>query len=89
MLTMCWAQNWDSPASTKTLVPESEDSHGAVGKFPLWTRRNGFGVVSIFVGAEKKVFVENDQVKMGVIAYFRNRPNLIAVPYDKSLLPDE
>jgi len=48
----------------------------ASGTFPLWNRKQGFGVVSIFVGPEKRLFIENDRVPIGAEATFNNRPDL-------------
>lgn len=49
--------------------------------FPLWTRKEGFGVISIFTGSDKTLYIENDRVPLGATAYFDNRPDLRIVEY--------
>ncbi len=49
--------------------------------FPLWTLRGAFGVISIFTGPEKKLFIENDMIPIGATAYFNKEPNLAIVEY--------
>jgi hypothetical protein len=44
--------------------------------FPLWTRKEGFGVISIFTGIEQTLYIENDRVPLGATAYFENKPDL-------------
>ncbi|KAJ3455469.1 hypothetical protein MRS44_016951 [Fusarium solani] len=72
-----------SPATTKSLTPPGDGTGSArsMGVFPLWTRKGGFGVISIFTGAEKKLFIENDRIPIGATAYFRNEPDLTIVGY--------
>lgn len=53
--------------------------------FPLWTKKDGFGVISIFTGPDKMLYIENDRVPVGSTAYFRNKPDLAVVPYSKEL----
>jgi hypothetical protein len=55
-----------------------------MGVFPLWTRKGGFGVISIFTGAEKKLFIENDRIPIGATAYFTNKPDLTIVGYKEN-----
>jgi hypothetical protein len=50
--------------------------------FPLWTRSGAFGVISIFTGPEKKLFIENDKIPIGATAYFNMEPNLTIVEYE-------
>ena len=69
------------PATTKTLAPEIENKQASLAVFPLWTRNDGFGVISIFKGSEKLLYIENDRIPAGATAYFRNTPNLTVVPY--------
>ena len=71
--------NWQSyvgPATMKTLSPELYDPDRSRAIFPLGTRKDKFGVVSIFIGADRVLYIENDQVPVGATAYFRNRPDL-------------
>ncbi len=46
--------------------------------FPLWTRDDGFGVVTIFIGtgSDKVLYIDNDQVEAGATVFFRNSPDL-------------
>ncbi|EKJ71892.1 hypothetical protein FPSE_07895 [Fusarium pseudograminearum CS3096] len=71
------------PATTKTLVPETESREGSVGVFPLWTRKNGFGVVTIFKGSDK--YIENDRIEAGATGYFIDTPNLKIVSFKEAL----
>ena len=50
--------------------------------FPLWTRRDGFGVITVFVGAAQTLYIENDRISMGATAYFRNEPDLHIVEFE-------
>jgi hypothetical protein len=50
-----------------------------MGIFPLWTRREEFALISIFIGPERTPFIENDRVPTGATVYFRNRPNLTII----------
>ncbi|KAL2863202.1 uncharacterized protein BJX67DRAFT_384945 [Aspergillus lucknowensis] len=65
------------PATKKILAVK--DTPGCEGVFPLWTLREGFGVISVFRGPEKTLFIENDRVPLGATAYFRNVPDLYIV----------
>lgn len=49
--------------------------------FPLWTRKEGFGVISIFKGPEKALFIENDMIPLGATVYFVNKPDLKIVKF--------
>ncbi|KAI1118246.1 hypothetical protein F5Y14DRAFT_257191 [Nemania sp. NC0429] len=69
------------PATTKTLAPHVRDREGSIGVFPLWTRSDGFGVVSVFTGPDKKLYIENDRVPAAATAYFINKPNLRIVEF--------
>jgi hypothetical protein len=46
--------------------------------FPLWTRKSGYGVITIYMGTgdAKILFLENDMVQAGYLARFRNSANL-------------
>ncbi|KAK9318910.1 hypothetical protein V1517DRAFT_311184 [Lipomyces orientalis] len=72
--------SFTGPATTKTLGPCTDTSR-CWSKFPLWTRRNGFGVITIFKGSNKKLYIENDKVMAGFTAYFDDTPNLKMVNY--------
>ncbi|RAH48750.1 caspase family protein [Aspergillus brunneoviolaceus CBS 621.78] len=66
------------PATRKTLpaaAPGQQKPPTAV--FPLWTRRDGFGVITVLVGATTPtLYIENDRIPIGATAYFRNEPDL-------------
>ncbi|KAJ4229242.1 hypothetical protein NW757_014078 [Fusarium falciforme] len=72
------------PVCKKTLAPYNEtgDNNGIMGIFPLWTRKEGFGVVSIYKGPQRKLYIENDQIPIGATAYFSNTPNLELFDYE-------
>lgn len=44
-------QSFLSPAWKKVLAPREEGKDTSIAVFPLWTRKEGFGVISIFKGA--------------------------------------
>jgi len=46
--------------------------------FPLWTRKSGYGVITIYVGTgdTKILFLENDMAQAGYLAWFRNSASL-------------
>jgi hypothetical protein len=71
-------QTFTSPATTKTLAPKKQDPEGSIAVFPLWSRRDGFGVVTIYTDS---LFIENDMIPAGATAYFRNMPNLKIVEH--------
>ncbi|KAF3491640.1 uncharacterized protein GIQ15_01157 [Arthroderma uncinatum] len=72
------------PATKKTLQPQSKDPQAAIGVFPLWSRNEGFGVITIFTGPERTLFSENDLIPAGATAYFVNRPDLRIVEFKAS-----
>lgn len=74
-------QTFLSPATTKTLAAQGGDGGCSMATFPLWTRKEGFGVISIFTGPEKELYIENDRIPIGAKAYFRNEPDLVIVAY--------
>ena len=51
--------------------------------FPLWTRKEGFGVISILKGgpSDWQVSIENDQIPIGTVAYYAGGPNLRVVEW--------
>ncbi|KAH8878782.1 hypothetical protein GQ53DRAFT_588188, partial [Thozetella sp. PMI_491] len=69
------------PATTKVLASKLEDPERSIAAFPLWTRKDGFGVITIFTGSDKVLYIENDQVPIGARVYFTNRPDLRIVEY--------
>ena len=70
------------PASKKTLAPRHQDRERSMAVFPLWTRKEGFGVISVFTGPEQVLYIENDRVPLGATAYFENKPDLRIREYD-------
>ncbi|KAK7911801.1 hypothetical protein PG985_014282 [Apiospora marii] len=67
-----------SPATSKILVPKKLNQAGSFAIFPLWTRMDGFGVITIFTGRgnDRKLFIENDLIRVGATVYFRGNANL-------------
>ena len=70
-----------SPVAKKKLAayrPESvlDGDRSHIGTFPLWTRYEGHGVISIFFETEKDPFIVNDSIPLGVTAYFDGNPDL-------------
>jgi hypothetical protein len=74
-----------SPATRKTLKPGSLESESSIGRFPLWTRREGFGVITIFKGPNKTLFIENDRIPLGSTAFFTGEPDLRIVEHNYGL----
>ncbi|KAF9766074.1 hypothetical protein IL306_001551 [Fusarium sp. DS 682] len=71
-----------SRVPTKKILAARGGQNGASeGVFPLWTRKEGFGVITIFKGTEKTLVIENDRVPLGGTAYFRNIPDLRIIEY--------
>ncbi|KAF7593596.1 hypothetical protein BBP40_011216 [Aspergillus hancockii] len=66
---------FNGPATKKTLAPHTKDQD-SVAVFPLWSRSEGFGVISIFKGPERVLYIENDRVPAGATAFFANKPDL-------------
>ncbi|KAL4881852.1 caspase domain-containing protein [Aspergillus karnatakaensis] len=77
---------FSGPATKKTLAARGEGPGASQGVFPLWTRKEGFGLITIFRGPEQILFSENDRVPLGATAYFRNLPDLHIVEYGHRLL---
>lgn len=70
-----------SPVAKKKLAgyqPELADAGGRshIGKFPLWTRYDGHGVISIIYEDEKEPFISNDSIPLGFTAYFDGDPDM-------------
>ncbi|KAB8072372.1 hypothetical protein BDV29DRAFT_158638 [Aspergillus leporis] len=65
---------FNGPATKKTLIPQTKDDESSVAVFPLWSRSEGFGVISIFKGPERVLYIENDRVPAGAMAFFANKP---------------
>ena len=61
---------WDSKATKKVCQPTDSESGSLKYRFPLPTRRDGFGVISIFAGRKETLVVENDHIPLGATAYF-------------------
>jgi hypothetical protein len=74
-------QTFVGPATKKTLASRTQDREGSMAVFPLWTRKEGFGVISIYKGVEQVLYIENDRIPLGATVYFTNRPNLTLVEY--------
>ncbi|PYH90098.1 hypothetical protein BO71DRAFT_463592 [Aspergillus ellipticus CBS 707.79] len=70
-----------SSATRKTLSAAVPGKEASTAVFPLWTRRDGFGVISVFIGPDQKLYIENDRISIGATAYFRNEPDLYIVEY--------
>jgi hypothetical protein len=83
-LTLGTVQAFISPATKKTLQPASLDRDASVGMFPLWTRKEGFGVITIFKGSAKTLFIENDRIPLGSTAFFEGKPDLNIVEYKRN-----
>lgn len=80
-------QTFLSPACKKVVVPRAEGKHRSIAFFPLWTRKEGFGVISIFKGPQKELCIENDQIPLGATAFFKDKTDLKIVDYEgKELL---
>jgi hypothetical protein len=47
----------------------------------LWTRKEGFGVITVFKGSDKTLFIENDRIPLGSTASFEGKPDLKIVEY--------
>jgi hypothetical protein len=71
------------PATRKTLRPSAEGVASATGTFPLWNRRQDYGVVTIYVGSEERLSIAHDRVPMGATAVFKGLPDLEIVGYEK------
>jgi hypothetical protein len=52
--------------------------------FPLWTRKEGFGVITIFKGPDKTLFIENDRIPLGSTAFFEGKPDLKIVEHESN-----
>ncbi|KAJ5743847.1 hypothetical protein N7533_008717 [Penicillium manginii] len=70
------------PVTRKTLPAAIKSQKPLTAAFPLWTRRDGFGVITVFVGVGQTLYIENDRIPMGATAYFRNEPNLHIVGFE-------
>ena len=77
ILTRMNDQTFTTEGTEKKLAPQGQDPNRSIAAFPLWTREDGFGIISIYVGPDKKPSILNDQVRMGARVYFRGGPDLI------------
>lgn len=82
-------QSWKAPSVIKVLAPQSENATDSLVSMPFWTRKDGFGVISIFVGPEKRLLIGNDRVPMGARVYFQGSAELgrltILIAWDLSV----
>jgi hypothetical protein len=76
-------KTYTPPATMKALAPRVQDPERSVASFPLWTRYDGFGVISIYVGAKRKLYISKDRVPIGATVYFMNKPDLTIVEFDE------
>ncbi|PYI19447.1 hypothetical protein BO99DRAFT_384495 [Aspergillus violaceofuscus CBS 115571] len=65
-----------SPVTKKKLAPSALDPARSRAVFPLWTRNEGFGVISILKGPSESLYIENDRIPIGATAYFKDLPDL-------------
>ncbi|RAH84819.1 hypothetical protein BO86DRAFT_376995 [Aspergillus japonicus CBS 114.51] len=65
-----------SPVTKKKLAPSALGPTRSKAVFPLWTRKEGFGVISILKGPSESLYIENDRIPIGATAYFKNLPDL-------------
>ncbi|KAK2729490.1 hypothetical protein CKAH01_10173 [Colletotrichum kahawae] len=72
------------PATKKTLQPESKTKSESRATFPLWTSKDGFAVVTVFIGQEKRLHIENDRILAGATAYVGHGPDLRIEPYGQA-----
>lgn len=79
---MALSQTFLSPACKKLLAARVEGRDNSTGVFPLWTRKEGFGVISIFKGPHQGLYIENDRIPLGATAFFSNKPDLRIVDYE-------
>ncbi|KAI0855326.1 hypothetical protein F4860DRAFT_519990 [Xylaria cubensis] len=77
------ATTYLGPATKKTLGPYVKNRGAPTAVFPLWDKRDGFGVISIFTGPDRVLYIENDRIPAGATAYFQNEPDLALVAYKK------
>ncbi len=80
MVNWRW-QTFVTPATTKILAPVTDQTGRSAATFPLWTRKEEFGIISVFTGRDRTLFIENDRVPAGATVYFRNKPDLTIVGY--------
>ncbi|KAK8244645.1 caspase domain-containing protein [Phyllosticta capitalensis] len=79
--TISPTQTFESPVCKKLLAARAQGKADSIGTFPLWTRKEGFGVISIYKGDQQELCVENDQISLGATAFFSNQPDLRIVDY--------
>jgi len=72
------------PATKKILEPLEESRDPATGTFPLWSRRESYGVVSVYLGSEERPYIVSDRVTVGATAYFNGLPDLEIVEFGES-----
>lgn len=74
-------QTYALPTTKKTLGPYTNGQSPVTATFPLWNRREGCGVVCIYLGREERCFIMNDQVPIGATAVFRGQPDMEIIEY--------
>ncbi|KAK4207641.1 hypothetical protein QBC37DRAFT_298299, partial [Rhypophila decipiens] len=74
-------ETYAGPTTKKTLGPYKNGQRPVTGTFPLWNRREGFAVVSIYLGSEERCFIMNDQVPIGATAVFNGQPDMELIKY--------
>ncbi|KAF5861709.1 hypothetical protein ETB97_012660 [Aspergillus alliaceus] len=62
----------------KKLAPQARDPVKSLAIFPLWTRADGFGIISIFKGTDRNPVIQNGRVRISARVYFRGGPNLVS-----------
>ncbi|KAK1142074.1 hypothetical protein N8T08_008156 [Aspergillus melleus] len=78
------SSTWVGPATKKTLAPQACGKGQCMAVFPLWTRKEGFGVISVFRGPQKELFIENDRVPLGATVYFNGEADFDIVEYGQA-----
>ncbi|KAM0127189.1 hypothetical protein ACHAO1_009669 [Botrytis cinerea] len=69
------------PTTKKTLGPYTNGQSPVTAIFPLWNRKEGCGVVCIYLGKEERCFIMNDQVPIGATAVFTGQPDMEIIEY--------
>lgn len=74
-------QTYALPTTKKTLGPYTNGQSPVTAIFPLWNRKEGCGVVCIYLGKEERCFIMNDQVPIGATAVFTGQPDMEIIEY--------
>jgi hypothetical protein len=75
-------QMYTLPASQKQLAPATEGPDRSRATFPLYNRSDNFGVITIYKGKDKELFIV-DRVPMGATVFFENNPDLKVVKFKR------